>query len=103
MDDFELLSKGVVDLIEKNDLKAKLVGTIVSGTAYSRAEVYQSGVVTKPLQETTTLQRLHAMNAAISAYSDELRNRASDPSKFVAFGHMPGNSGNPNDQSACWK
>jgi len=86
-----------------DDLKSQLVGTIVSGTAYSRAEVYQSGVVTKPLQETTTLKRLHAMNAAISAYSDELQKRAADPSKFVPFGHMPGNSAKPNDQSVCWK
>src|SRR5688572_33345967 len=46
----ELLPPNVVD--GKNaqgasaaDLKAALVGRIVSGTPYSRAEVYQSGVV----------------------------------------------------------
>lgn len=86
-----------------DDLKAALVGTIVQGTAYSRAEAYKSGVVTLPLQQTNSLDRLHAMNAALAAYGDVLRKRSTNPATFVPFEHMPGNSANPNDTSVCWK
>jgi len=82
------------------DLQSTLVGTIVSGTPYSRAEVYKSGVVTLPLQQTKTLDRLAAMNRAISDYSDSLRRQSPT---LVPLQHMPGNSGNPNDTSVCWK
>jgi hypothetical protein len=86
-----------------DDLKAALVGTIVQGTAYSRAEVYKSGVVTLPLQQTNSLDRLHAMNAALAAYGDVARKRSASPAAFVPFEHMPGNSANPADTSVCWK
>lgn len=85
------------------DLKATLVGTIVSGAPYSRAEVYQSGVVTRPLQESTTSARLAAMNLALAAYGDAVRNRSANPARFVPFEHMPGNSADPKDTSVCWK
>ncbi len=85
------------------DLKTTLVGRIVSGTAYSRAEVYQSGVVTLPLQQTATVARLTAMNAALAAYGDATRKRSANPAAFTPFEHMPGNSANPNDTSVCWK
>lgn len=83
-------------------LKATLVGTIVSGTAYSRAEVYQSGVVTRPLQKTHSLERLHAMNAALAEYGENVRKASANPAAFVPFQHMPGNSANPRDTSVCW-
>ena len=83
-------------------LKATLVGTIVSGTAYSRAEVYKSGVVTLPLQETNSLQRLHRMNAALAEYGEKVRKASANPARFVPFQHMPGNSANPRDTSVCW-
>lgn len=85
------------------DLKAALVGTIVSGQPYSRAEVYQSGVVTRPLQEVDSKARLTAMNSALAEYGDLVKSRSANPSKFVAFEHMPGNSADPNDTSVCWK
>lgn len=85
------------------DLKTTLVGKIVSGTAYSRAEVYQSGVVTLPLQQTDTIRRLTRMNAALAAYGAETRKRSANPAAFVPFEHMPGNSANPDDRSVCWK
>lgn len=85
------------------DLKAELVGTITSGTAYSQVEVYTSGVVTLPLQQATSLDRLHAMNAALASYSATVRGRSAKPAAFVAFEHMPGNSADPNDTSVCWK
>ena len=85
------------------DLKATLVGTIVSGTPYSRAEVYQSGVVTLPLQETNSLQRLHAMNRALGTYSGQARRQSRDPAHFVPFAPMPGNSSDPDDTSVCWR
>lgn len=76
------------------DLKTTLVGTIVSGTPYSRAEVYQSGVVTLPLQTPTSLERLYAMNAALGAYAQKVGK---------TFLPMPGNSFSKSDASACWK
>jgi hypothetical protein len=85
------------------DLQAVLVGTIVQGTAYSRAEVYQSGVVTLPLQQTDSKKRLNAMNAALAAYGRAASTRSSNPSTFAPFEHMPGNSANPDDTSVCWK
>jgi hypothetical protein len=85
------------------DLKAQLVGTIVSGTPYSRGEVYQSGIVTLPLQQTDALDRLHAMNRALSDYSETLKRQSPQPQGFVPFVHLPGNSGDPNDTSVCWK
>lgn len=78
------------------DLKATLVGTITSGTPYSMVEVYKSGVVTRPLQNTNSLDRLHAMNLALANYNATVKPR-------VAFEHLPGNSANPKDTSVCWK
>jgi hypothetical protein len=86
-----------------DELKRILVGKIVQGQAYSNAEVYQSGVVTQPLQQTNSLDRLHAMNAALAAYSDTVRARSDHPAQFTRFAHMPGNSANPDDTSVCWK
>ena len=85
------------------DLQATLVGTIVSGTPYSRAEVYQSGVVTLPLQQKQSLDRLHALNAALGRYSDTVRKQSAVPAAFVPFEPMPGNSFDPKSTSACWK
>ncbi|MGZ5473288.1 MAG: hypothetical protein ACXW31_06925, partial [Thermoanaerobaculia bacterium] len=87
------------------DLKATLVGTLApdSPPAYSRAEVYQSGVVTLPLQQTQTVARLTAMNAALAAYGEQARRRSMNPGAFNPFEHMPGNSANPRDTSVCWK
>jgi hypothetical protein len=85
------------------DLKAELVGTIQSGTPYSQTEIYQSGIVTLPLQQPNTLDRLHAMNLALAKYSDTVRGRAAAGTTFVPFEHMPGNSADPKDTSVCWK
>jgi hypothetical protein len=85
------------------DLKADLVGTIASGTPYSRAEVYRSGRVTLPLQQTNSLDRLHAMNRALGEHSAALRSRSSNPATFVPLEPMPGNSFDPKDTSVCWK
>jgi hypothetical protein len=85
------------------ELKTILVGRIVEGTAYSRAEVYQSGVVTTPLQQTNSLNRLHAMNIALADYGETVRKRSANPARFVPFEHMPGNSADPHDRSVCWK
>jgi len=86
-----------------DDLKATLVGKIASGTPYSRAEVYQSGVVTLPLQQTNALDRLHAMNAALGNYSQTVQKQSANPSAFRAFQPMPGNSFLKDDTSVCWK
>lgn len=86
-----------------DDIKAALVGTIAQGTAYSRAEVYQSGLVTLQLQQTNALDRLNAMNAALAQYSTTLAAQSPDPSKFVPFAPLPGNSPNKTDQSVCWQ
>ena len=103
----ELLPPDVVD--GKNaqgqtaaDLKAELVGTIQTGTAYSGTEVYTSGVVTLPLQQPNSLDRLHAMNAALAQHSATVRQRSKNPTAFVPFEHMPGNSADPKDTSVCW-
>jgi len=86
-----------------DDIKAILIGTIVKGTAYSRAEVYKSGVVTLPLQQTNSLDRLHAMNAALASYSETLRRQSPNPARFARLEQMPGNSADPNDTSVCWR
>jgi len=86
-----------------DDLKSTLVGTIVKGKAYSGTEVYRSGVVTLPLQQTISLNRLHAMNSALGDYSETVRKQSSRPASFVALEPMPGNSFDPKSTSACWK
>lgn len=85
------------------DLKALLVGTIVSGTPYSNAEVYKSGIVTLPLQQKKALDRLHAMNAALGHYSETLRKQSPPGATFVPLEPMPGNSFDPKNTSVCWK
>lgn len=85
------------------DLKAALVGTIVQGTAYSRAEVYTSGIVSLPLQQTNSLQRLRAMNRSLANYSATVAARSVNPSKFVPFQSLPGNSPDPANTSVCWQ
>jgi hypothetical protein len=84
------------------DLKATLIGAIVSGTPYSRAEVYKSGVVTLPLQQEQALDRLHAMNRALGDYSATLRRQSAHPDAFVALEPMPGNSFDAKNTGACW-
>jgi hypothetical protein len=85
------------------DLQAQLVGTIVSGQRWSRAEVYQSGAVTLPLQQTSPLDRLHAMNAALKTYSDARQAQTPAGVRFTPFLQMPGNSASPTDTSVCFK
>jgi hypothetical protein len=84
------------------ELKALLVGRIVSGTPYSRAEVYKSGEVTLPLQQTNALDRLHAMNKALSDYGDAARKRSAHPEHFAPFEPMPGNSADAKAKNVCW-
>jgi hypothetical protein len=86
-----------------DDLKRVLVGKIVQGKAYSNAEVYQSGVATLPLQQTNSLDRLHAMNAALSDYATLVHARAANPARFAPLVPMPGNSADPHDRSVCWE
>lgn len=83
-------------------VKATLVGKIVSGTAYSSAEVYASGIVTLPLQRVKALDRLHALNRALGDYSGTLRKQSQRPAAFVALEPMPGNSFDPTNTSVCW-
>lgn len=85
------------------DLKTELVGKIVEGTAYSSAEVYQSGVVTLPLQTKAPLERLHAMNRALGDYSAALGRRWKHSKAFTGFEPMPGNSFDPKNASVCWR
>ncbi len=85
------------------DLRARLVGTIVSGQPWTRAEIYRSGAVTRPLQQPAVTDRLHAMNAALQAYSDEQRARTPATARFTPFQHMPGNSASPGDKSVCFQ
>jgi hypothetical protein len=85
------------------DLRARLVGTIVSGQRWTRAEVYRSAAVTLPLQQPVSIDRLRAMNAALAAYSDEQRARAPAGQRFTPFQQMPGNSASPGDTSVCFK
>ncbi|HEV7570103.1 MAG TPA: hypothetical protein VGQ21_01270 [Thermoanaerobaculia bacterium] len=85
------------------DLKSTLVGAIVKGTAYSRAEEYKSGVVTLPLQKPNSHERLTAMNKALADYGEIVQKRSKHPEAFAPFEHMPGNSADPLDDSVCWK
>lgn len=85
------------------DLKSLLVGKIVSGTEFSRAEVYQSGIVTLPLQQTNSLDRLHAMNAALASYGATVQKQSANPGAFTPLVHMPGNSGDPKNTAVCWQ
>jgi hypothetical protein len=85
------------------ELKATLVGTITSGKPFSSAEVYASGLVTLPLQQRQSLDRLHAMNQALGKYSETLRRQSRDPKAFVALEAMPGNSFDPKDTGVCWR
>ncbi len=84
------------------DLHGRLVGRIVKGQAYTRDERYGSGVVTLPLQQKNALDRLHAMNAALVAYSGELSGRFGAHARFVPFQPMPGNSAGGGDTRACF-
>lgn len=87
-----------------DDLKTLLVGKIVGGTpAYTRGEIYQSGVITTQLQQTTAMGRLGAMNAALGQYGNSVKSKSADPAKFVSFQPMPGNSFSSTDSSVCWK
>lgn len=85
------------------DLQARLVGTITQGKKWTRGEVYQSSLVTLPLQQLSTLNRLHAMNAALASYSDYVQKQYTAPGRFTPFELMPGNAKNPQDTSACFK
>lgn len=85
------------------DLRARLVGTIASGQPWTRAEVYRSGQVTLPLQQLAPADRLHAMNAALAAYSDEQRAHTPGTARFAPFRQMPGNSASAGDTSVCFK
>jgi hypothetical protein len=84
------------------DLGDALVGSIASGTEWSGAETYRSGIVTRPLQQKQAVDRLHAMNAALKAYSEELR-AASGGEPFAPLELMPGNAADPNDTGVCFK
>jgi len=103
----ELLPPNLVEKNQQgftaNDLKAELIGTIVSGTPYSRAEIYESGVVTSPLQLADALQRLHALNRALGSFSDTLRKRSPHARSFIALEPMPGNAFDPQDRTVCWR
>jgi len=83
-------------------LKSALVGHIVSGTEYSRVEVYESGIVTLPLQQPNVLDRLHAMNQALADYGAKAKQRSAHPEQFVAFQLMPGNSTDRYAKNVCW-
>lgn len=84
------------------DLSDALVGSIASGTEWSGAETYRSGIVTRPLQQKEAIDRLHAVNAALLAYSEELR-AAPGGEPFAPFELMPGNAADPNDTGVCFK
>jgi hypothetical protein len=85
------------------ELKIVLVGHIVEGTPYSRAEVYKSGVVALPLQQPNALDRLHAMNKALSDYGEKVRKRSAHPEHFMPFQQMPGNSADKDATNVCWQ
>jgi hypothetical protein len=85
------------------DLENLLVGTIVEGQAWTRGEVYRSGIVTLPLQQIKPLDRLHAMNAALTSYSDTVRGYSANAVRFTALELMPGNARDPGDTSVCFK
>jgi hypothetical protein len=83
-------------------LKAELIGRIISGTPFSRAEVYKSGIITSPLQLQDALQRLHAMNRALGTFSETVRQRSGRPRSFIALEPMPGNSFDSQNKTVCW-
>jgi hypothetical protein len=85
------------------DLENLLVGTIVEGRAWTRGETYRSGLVTLPLQQVKPLDRLHAMNAALTSYSQTLRGQSANAARFIALEPMPGNAKDPGDTSVCFK
>ena len=86
------------------ELKARLIGSIVSGQAGTRGEVYASGTVTLPLQQTQAQARLQAMNAALGAYSEALMKSAAPAAPpYTPLQPMPGNSTRAGDRSACFK
>jgi hypothetical protein len=85
------------------DLQTRLVGQIVSGQAWTRGEVYAPAAVTTPLQQAHATDRLHAMNAALMAYSNALQALMPPGAHFTPFEEMPGNSSHPNDTSACFR
>ena len=85
-----------------SDLQARLVGQIVQGQAWTRGEVYAPAAVTKSLQAAQAIDRLHAMNAALMAYSDALKARMGS-APFTPFQPMPGNAANPKDTGVCFK
>lgn len=85
-----------------DQLSAELVGTLVEGEPYTRGETYASAVVTLPLQEVDTVDRLAAMNRALADYSATLRARSPRPEGFVPLQNLPGNAADPADTSVCW-
>lgn len=78
------------------------MGTIVEGEPYTRGETYASGIVTLPLQQVDTVDRLAAMNRALVDYSETLRKRSARPEDFVPLRNLPGNAADPADTSVCW-
>jgi hypothetical protein len=85
------------------DLENLLVGTIIDGLAWTRGEVYRSGVVTLPLQQIKPSDRLHAMNAALASYSGTVRGQSANTARFTALEPMPGNARDSGDTSVCFK
>jgi hypothetical protein len=79
------------------------VGTIVEGRVWTRGETYRSGVVTLPLQQVKPLDRLHAMNAALTSYSETVRGQSANAARFTAPEPMPGSAKDPGDTSVCFK
>jgi len=86
-----------------SDLEAELVGTIVTGRAWTRGEVYRSGIVTLPLQQIKAADRLRAMNAALGTYSSQVRKQSSNPEQFKGLELMPGNASDPHSSGVCFK
>jgi hypothetical protein len=58
--------------------------------------------VTRPLQKKEAIDRLHAMNAGLLAYSEQLRT-ASGGEPFAPLELMRGNAADPSDSSVCFK
>ena len=92
----------VIAIIDDEEHVREAVARLIESLGY-RAEVYASGIVTLPLQQTNALDRLHAMNQAIGNYSDSLRKASAHPEAFVALEPMPGNSFDAKNTSVCWK
>jgi hypothetical protein len=49
------------------------------------------------------MNRLGAMNSALANYSTTVAGRSKEPSKFVPFQNLPGNSADASDKSVCWQ